>query len=54
MMEKDKLIGFVFIGNDTWQPKQLYIARKKQRQKTARQAKTGIIWASVKPSIQIG
>lgn len=36
MIEEDKFTGFVFIGNDTWQPKQLCIARKKQRQKIAR------------------
>ena len=53
MEEKDEFTGFVLINGNTWQPKHLYIARKKQREKTARQAETGI-WMGNKPSVQVG
>jgi len=42
--EPDKQNGFVYIGNDTWLPKPLYDARRRQQRKTARKAERGIIW----------
>ncbi len=42
--EPDKSIGFTFVGNDTWQPKPLYEARKRQRRKATRKGENGVIW----------
>jgi len=52
--DRDPSAGFVLINGNTWQPKVLYMARKKQRKIEARKAKNDIIWMRNKPSVQIG
>lgn len=42
--EPNMNVGFTFVGNDTWQPKSLYEARNRQRNKAARKNETAAVW----------
>lgn len=42
--EPDRGAGFIFVGNDTWLPRHLVNARKRQRRRMSRLAKGGIVW----------
>jgi hypothetical protein len=40
----DKGDGFVLVGNDTWLPRCLVDAQKRQQRKVSRVAENGIVW----------
>lgn len=44
MEPKSDKIGFIYIGNDTWLPKVLYEARKRQQRKLACKAESSVVW----------
>jgi hypothetical protein len=42
--EPNKSTGFVYVGNDTWLPKAIYDARKRQQRKMARESSRTVVW----------
>jgi len=42
--EPDKGPGFISVGNDTWLPRHLVNARKRQQRNVSRIGENGIVW----------